>query len=161
MVSTLFPAGTPTAEVANPDEPLVVVLPDGAVLSASTLAEVLDALIPGYAATAEDCEASAFAAREEFAAAFATRRAEMFAAAVAGDLPEDALLGGEPVSASQVPWVLVTTQYAPHTDVAVPARSVEWIDPTTELTLLESLHATGEITVSVMVEGENRFAAST
>ncbi|MGY6496626.1 MAG: hypothetical protein ACXIUP_00190 [Microcella sp.] len=149
MVSTLFPAGTPASDAVSSTQPVVITLPDGSVVATTTLDEALAELIDGYVDTAAGDDAAAFTARREFAEQFAARRRDMFAAAVAGVLPEEALLGGEPISANQVPQVLVTTDFAPHTDAQAPDGFVEWVNPTTEVSLLLSLHKVGEITVAI------------
>lgn len=151
MASTLFPAGTPAADAASSDNPLVMALPDGSIVAAPTLADVLDAVIPGYADTARVNEAAAFKARVAFARQFAATRTAMFARALAGDLPEEARLGGEPILPAQVPFVLVSIDYAPFGARPAPDGAIEWINPITEMTLLESMHATGDYTLSVSV----------
>lgn len=151
MAFTLFPAGTPASDAASTDQPLVMALPDGSVITAGTLDEALDSIIPGYSALADSDEGASFEARIAFARAFAAARTEMFDRAVSGDLPEEAKLGGEPILASQVPQVLVTVDFAPHSEVQPPSGSVEWINPVTELTLLESLHASGDYQLWVSV----------
>lgn len=48
-----------------------------------------------------------------------------------------------------VPLVLISTDYAPHTQIAAPSGNVLWINPYNETTFLESLETAGLINVFV------------
>ena len=47
--------------------------------------------------------------------------------------------------------MLVSIDYAPFGTRPSPDGAIEWVNPITEMTLLESMHATGDYTLSVSV----------
>ncbi len=147
----------------------LLVLEDGAVVHADTEAEALECLIPGYAALAPDDVDGRRRARvghaERLAAAVQDRRID---AAVREGLldpadPDDdllmtilrmpksqgMLLATPDAPDRQAPWegpvelVLVTTSYAPCTDIPPARGRVTWLDPSQEQSYLRSLRDAG------------------
>lgn len=162
----------------------VFVLDDGAVVHADTETEVVEALIPGYAAlplpqdpqpddphaetpqVGDDARRQARAAHAERLAATVQERWIQRALtrghldpAQADDnllmsilrLPksEGLLLATPDAPGQQAPWqgpvrlILVTTSYAPYTDIPPALGDVTWLDPSEEGAYLRSLRDAG------------------
>lgn len=56
---------------------------------------------------------------------------------------------GAPVWSHPVPLVLISTDYAPFTDLVAPTGNIVFIDPSSEATYLDSLHRVGRIVLLV------------
>lgn len=135
-------------------------LPGGGSVHADSPAEILAEIVPGYEHLDE---ASSGQARIRLALTAASQAQDLgiVRAGLDESDPDDAALAavlrldkGAPLTLAApdqpdvpVPWegsvplVLVTTSYAPHTDVAAPAGNIVWIDPTTDQDYLDSLRA--------------------
>ncbi|WP_159599117.1 hypothetical protein [Agromyces humi] len=123
---------------------------------ADTLTDLAAELIPGYAELPDsyDGDVDAFIARVHAASMIANRsQAQLIAAtewfdlAAANEEVATALLAPRGQATNQyagnwdgpVPLVLVSTDYAPYTDVPLPTGDVSFIDPTDEQTFIHSL----------------------
>ncbi len=143
----------------------ILVLSDGAVVHADTAREALTELIPGYGDLNSEEARLAARVRHALDLAAQAQRARIDEAVLRGRLdphdPHDAalvqvlsarkdagmLLASPDAPGRQAPWrgtvelVLVTTSYAPHTEVPPAQGRVVWFDPTGEQVFLTSLHA--------------------
>lgn len=147
----------------------VMALHDGSMVHADTPTEVLDELMPGYTRLDEQARRTARIGHAERLAQSA-QEARISAAAVAGDLdltdPDAAgllmllrtarsmplVLENEDAPGGPMPWlgdptlILVTTTYAPHSEVAPVGGNVAWLDPDSEESYLSSLRDAGLFT---------------
>lgn len=141
--------------------PYVFVAPTGAAIFADTLTEVVDQIIAGYNDLNDHAVGDEyFEARVSSLAQFAgTQQAELLASADEADFakltdsaitallsPKDGISVdlGEPGWVSDIPLLLLTTDYAPYSTAECPAgAAVVWLDPVTELTYLNSLQRLG------------------
>lgn len=144
----------------------VMVLHDGSTVYADTAAEVLSELLPGYQHL--DAEAQRRTrVRHAHQVAGLVQRLELEQAISKGGFDQsdqgqvalaEILTTDKSVSLGlelpdspgraadwlpQVPLVLVTTNYAPHTQYPPIGGNVVWIDPASEEDYLASLHRTG------------------
>lgn len=60
--------------------------------------------------------------------------------------------GGGPHWEHPVPLVLITTNYAPYTELAAPTGNIIWIDPALETGFLASLYATGLVDYRILAD---------
>jgi|AACY02.2.fsa_nt_gi hypothetical protein len=137
---------------------------DTEVAFADTYRDLVEVLLPDYRTLLEASEMDAAVARIELAAAAATIiQAHLLAETNPDDLTDtDRAHLTAPRIGSHAPhpdwWthptplVVVTTSYAPYTDLPRPASGISdthdapnlwWIDPTSEETLLTTLHDVG------------------
>ncbi|MGB3954485.1 MAG: hypothetical protein WBL05_04265 [Brooklawnia sp.] len=144
----------------------VMVLHDGSTVYADTAAEVLSELLPGY----QELDAQArrrTRIRHAQQVAGLVQRLQLEQAIAQGEFDQsdpgqaalaDILTTDKSVSLGlelpdapgraadwlpQLPLVLVTTNYAPHTRYPRVGGNVVWIDPADEVGYLASLHRTG------------------
>lgn len=147
------------------DEPFYAALafPDGTVITAETLTDLVSELIEDYPPTTGRLSdvTEQFEAMVGYATEQANIRQGLYAVVATneGDFdPEveseetltaifssrDVFVPTFPVWEGSFPLVLVATNYYPFTDVPVPAGNVELIDPSNERTLLTSLADLGD-----------------
>ncbi|OZB85060.1 MAG: hypothetical protein B7X32_04900 [Microbacterium sp. 13-71-7] len=127
------------------------------VIYADSIAELVDVLLPGHA---EADAASQLVSRVEMLEVIASQRQALILADEGIDgFNEDELnimlaTKGEPLDIDAwnpaTPLLVLATNYAPYTDVSLPAGTVICLDPRTELTFIAALQAlgTGELFVS-------------
>lgn len=155
MSTKAFPPGTPvehalTRESGDPRWVAALELPDGTVVVATDLTLLAAELIGDYPLGGTIADAVArYNARRRYALDVVERRQAMWAAAVAGGPFAEESEDATP-TAAEAPQTLLSTDFAPYTDVAAPTGRVEWVNPGMTLSLLESLHELGEITVTVV-----------
>lgn len=135
---------------------------DGSTVFADTITELVQHLIPGYAPDASTAEGArdALDVRYNFSVEEAAIIQAGVIAAASGlgifsaattsedDLgilfsPKDATPTGFAEWKLNVPLVLISTDYAPFTDIQAPTGQVQFIDPSTDLTLIKSMSAFG------------------
>lgn len=140
----------------------VMVLHDGSTVYADSAAEVLEEMIPGYELLDEAARAEVRGRHARQVAAWVQRLhlekagldlADANQAALADIMNADKAaalqleLPGAPGQAAdwlpEVPLVLVSTSYAPHTEYPPLGGNVVWIDPASEDGYLASLQGTG------------------
>jgi hypothetical protein len=140
-------------------------LEDGTVTLADTVTELLASIMVDYEPEESlDGVEAAFEARTDFAVLQANMRQGLLAliatdqgafnpdeeseetlTAIFSD--RDVFVPRVELWDGKVPLVLVSTEYAPYSEVPRPTGNVEWIDPFTDLTLLTTLEKLGNFTV--------------
>lgn len=171
-MTTLFidgnlPDTLPAREDGTP-YPFAAAWEDAAVFT-DTRTELTAALIPGYEDIPEgpDQAADSLYARYESAVAIANNRQAVLAAIAQEEGTFDPSLETEDTLTAlftpkdqkideinqwdheYVPLVLVASGYAPYTATQQPTGNVQWIDPYTETTFLDSLAAIGMLELFV------------
>lgn len=140
-----------------------IIYEGGAIVVADSVTELVADLIDDYEFedTVEGARAS-LDARYDFAVEVVTGRQAIQAFAMTAEGDFDPAVESETVLTAifadkdqavvdveewghTMPLLLVATDYAPYTKLPAPKGNIQWVDPATELTLLLSLQALGDL----------------